>query len=75
MAKLLLEISCLLLVVPVHPAGVDVVGPLDARLGCEGDPGGLDGEEVGVAVLGGVARLLGRHVVELGRLERADQLE
>ena len=60
---------------PVHPAGVDVVGPLDARLGCEGDPGGLDGEEVGVAVLGGVARLLGRHVVELGRLEGADQLE
>ena len=41
----------------VHPAGVDVVGALDARLGREGDPGGLDGEEGGVAVLGGVARL------------------
>ena len=59
----------------VHPAGVDVVRPLDARLGGEGDPGGLDGHEVGGAVLQGVARLPGRHVVELGRLEGADQLE
>ena len=67
--------TCLLLVVSVHPAGVDVVGPVDARLGGEGDPRGLDGEEGGRAVLGRVARLPRRHVVELGRLERADQLQ
>ena len=59
----------------VHPAGVDVVGPVDARLGGEGDPRGLDGEEGGRAVLGRVARLPRGHVVELGRLERADQLQ
>ena len=41
----------------------------------EHDPGGLDGEEGGVAVLGRVAGLPRGHVVELGRLERADQLE
>ena len=41
----------------------------------EHDPGGLDGEEGGVSVLGRVAGLPRRHVVELGRLERADQLE
>ena len=67
--------TCLLLVVSVHPAGVDVVGPVDARLGGEGDPRGLDGEEGGRAVLGRVARLPRGHVVELGRLERADQLQ